>query len=211
MLPELTRRARVVEAEIDGDATESVREGHRIARAIVAQAMTQARDIERAAREEGLEIGTRIAVEQEGESLRSAAAALRAAILRVEGAFQELQAGLVTELPRMAVAVAERILRHELSVRPETLALAIRDALGAVLPAIRIEIRLHPDDIATVDRHRDLFADLLGSAELRLEGSPDVDPGECSIGTEALTLAAGPFEQLERALALLTVAEEHAS
>ena len=201
--PELTRVvAPVATTDVD-DAGESIREAHRISRSIVARANEQAREIQAAAHEQGLEQGTRQAVEREGEALRNAVAAFTEATRRLAATGEQLHAALTAELPSMAVTIAERILRHELSVRPETLVHVLRDALGAVLPATRVEIRLHPDDIATVERHRALLAEITGGAELRVEASPDVGVGGCSIETESLRLDAGPLAQLERALALL--------
>jgi flagellar assembly protein FliH len=202
MLPELTRRAPVAGPAAD-DAAGSIREGHRIARAIVARAQAQATELEAAAREEGLEIGARLATERDGAALRNAAAALTAATARYDAMTHELGEQLQESLPQMAVTIAERILRRELSMRPETLALVIRDAIATLTPATRVELRLHPDDLATLERYRPLVAEALGGAELKLEAAVEVGVGGCFIETEALTLGAGPLQQLERALALL--------
>jgi flagellar biosynthesis/type III secretory pathway protein FliH len=79
----------------------------------------------------------------------------------------------------------------------------IRDAIAALTPAVRLELHLHPADLATVERHRALLEDALGSAELKLQPAPAVGAGGCFIETESFTLGAGVLEQLERALALL--------
>jgi flagellar assembly protein FliH len=205
-LPELTRRTSNGEACAD-EAAESVREGHRIGRAIIAQATAQATQIQATAHEQGIEMGRRTALEREGQALRNAVAALMDATARLDALGRELLPALETALPRLAVTIAERILRRELTVRPETLAHVIRDAVTTVLPAARVDIHLHPDDLGTIERYRAVFADALGGAELRLEAAPDVGVGGCFIETESLTLAAGPLQQIERALALLTEAE----
>jgi flagellar assembly protein FliH len=205
-LPELSRPAPPASGLAPAappDAAGSIREAHRIGRAIVARAQAQAGEIQTAAREEGLEIGTRLALEREGAALRNAAEALGAAAARYDALADQLAGALRRELPGMAVAIAERVLRRELSVRPETLALVIRDAIAALTPAVRLELHLHPADLATVERHRALLEDALGSAELKLQPAPAVGAGGCFIETESFTLGAGVLEQLERALALL--------
>jgi flagellar assembly protein FliH len=200
-LPELERRPTVPEAA--DPAAETVREGQRLARAIVARATAQAREIQAAAEERGLEAGTRAAFDREAPALRNAAAALADAVARVESARRDLVRRLEATLPELAVAIAARVLRRELTVDPTRLADVIRDAMPAVLPAASIHIRLHPEDLATVERHRARLEEVIGAGSLSLEASPDVGPGGSVIETESSILPAGIPQQLERALALL--------
>jgi flagellar biosynthesis/type III secretory pathway protein FliH len=208
MLPDLGRRGAagepVAPAETAARGYPAVSEGHRIARAIVARATAEAHEIREGAREQGFEAGRAEAVAREGRALADAAAALLDAARHLAAARTEAQRALELALPRLAVAAASRLLRRELTAVPETLAQIVRDALAMVTPAARVAIRLHPDDVGTLERHRSLLDEVLGGAELRLEASPEVAPGGCFVETEALTLAAGVPEQLERALALLT-------
>jgi flagellar assembly protein FliH len=205
-LPELRRPVGPAPAAREAGLS-SVNEGQRIAAAIIARAHEQARDIAAAAEEKGLELGLCRALEQEGPALRSASAALTEAAERLAATRLELQRQLEATLPELAVAVAERILRRELSVRPDTLAHVIREALTVVAPAGRITVRLHPDDAAILARHRALLDEVTGAAELRVETSIEAGPGGCFVETESLTLAAGLPQQLERALALLQAPE----
>jgi flagellar assembly protein FliH len=208
-LPELRRQVPLGDA-LPAPATDDagvLREAHRIARAIVARAEARARELEVTATEQAHQTGVRTAAEREGVALRAAAGALAAAAARLDAARRELTRLWATSLPEIGIAVAERVLRRELALRPETLVQVVRDALGALGAAATIELRLHPDDIDTIQRHRELLADALGAAELRLEPDASVGRGGCVIESESLTLPAGIPQQLERALALLTEAE----
>ena len=204
---ELTHRtpapALAPEPQRSTDALEAVREGHRIAHAIIARAEAQAQEIGAAAREQGFEAGRRQALEQIGAELRSAASALAAGAQKLDESQARLHAQVMAELPGAAVEIASRILRQELTLKPEALVRVIRDALAAVTPAARVELRVSPEDLALFDQHKALLAEVLGSGDLRLESSPEIRRGGCLIETEALTLAAGIVEQLERALELL--------
>jgi flagellar assembly protein FliH len=182
---------------------EAVREGHRIAHAIIARAEAQAQEISAAAREQGFETGRRQALEQCGADLQRAATGLAAAASRLEEARQRLHEDLATTLPATAVEIAARILGRQLALRPEAIVHVVREAILAVTPATRVEIRLHPDDLAIVERHRELLAEALGSADVRFDPAPSVGHGGCFIETEGLTLAAGIPQLVERALALL--------
>lgn len=212
-LPELSQRA-IVEAPAEAPAAQTenplraIREAHNMARTMVARAEARVAELEAAAHEAGTEQGVRMALEKEGPALRDAAAALAEAARLLDGTREDLRRSLAETLPEIAVGIAERILRRELAAKPENFALLVRDALAAVLPAARIEIRLHPDDVDTLDRHRDLLADSLGGVEMRIESSADVGRGGIVVETESFTLGAGLPQQLARALALLTGADE---
>ncbi|MBI3636617.1 MAG: hypothetical protein HY216_10495 [Candidatus Rokubacteria bacterium] len=205
---ELTHRvtptpAPVTESPATNPALDAVREGHRIARAIIARAEAQAQQIATTAREEGFEAGRRLAVEDVGGELRAAAHALETAAAKLADTRAHLLEALRAALPQAVVDVAAAILRRELSVRPDTLAHLVREAVEAVTPAARVDVRLHPEDVAAVERYREQLALALGGAELRLEAAAGVARGSCFVETERLTLAAGLAERVERALALL--------
>jgi flagellar assembly protein FliH len=200
-LPELTGPAGPL---VPGAARQVVREGHRIAAAIIARATAHAGALEAAAQAQGAVAGRRQALEREGLALQIAAAALEAAATRLDAARRDLRRELETGLAAVVIAVAERILGRELAVRPETLPELIREALPGVAPAARITLRLHPDDLACIERHRALLVEVLGETELTLEAAHEVGRGGCVIDTESLTLGAGVPQRLERALGLLT-------
>ena len=204
-LPELEHRPQpprepAVSADSAGDA---LREGQRIARAIVARATAHARELQAAAEERGLEAGMRAALDREGPALRNVAAALADAVTRVEGARRDLVRRMEASVPDLVVGIAERVLGRELSVDATRLVDVIRDAIPAVLPAASIRLRLHPEDLATIERHRARLDEVVGSAGLALEASLEVGRGGCVIDTESLILPAGIPQQLDRALALL--------
>lgn len=185
------------------EGLEAVREGHRIAHAIIARAEAQAQEIKEAAREQGLEAGRRQALERATAELGSVAAIFAAAADRLEETRREVARELADELPKLAVEIARRVLGHELATRPETLVAVIREAIVAVMPAPRLDIRVHPDDLAVLEQHRPVLAEALGGADVRFEPSPSVGRGGCFIESPSLTLAGGVLQQLERALALL--------
>jgi flagellar assembly protein FliH len=204
-LPELEHRPPpprepAVSADSAGDA---LREGQRIARAIVARATAHARELQAAAEERGTETGMRAALDREGPALRNVAAALADAVTRVEGARRDLVRRMEATVPDLVVGIAERVLGRELTVDPARLVDVIRDAIPAVLPASSIRLRLHPEDLATIERHRSRLDEVVGGAGLAVEASLEVGRGGCVIDTESLILPAGIPQQLDRALALL--------
>jgi flagellar assembly protein FliH len=80
-------------------------------------------------------------------------------------------------LARLAMAVARRVIAHELALSPELIVKAVRQAISA-LPASTRELRVyvHPDDLQLLkdstasEAHWKLFADpLLARGDCRLE------------------------------------------
>jgi flagellar assembly protein FliH len=186
-----------------GPAEHAVREGQRIAGALIARATAHAAELRAAAEARGRAEGQRHAFEQESRDLRAAVAALEEAAARLAAARDEMDRRLEAALPGLVVEVAQRILRRELDLRPELLVEMVREGFVAVSPAARIVARVHPDDLACLERHRAALGAGIEGAELRLEPSPDVGRGGCVIETESLTLAAGLPQRIARALELL--------
>ncbi len=129
------------------------------------------------AREEGYAAG-------HAEGLAAAQQHLQAQLIRFDALYASAARPLQTldeqteqELARLAMAVARRVIAHELTLSPELIVKAVRQAISA-LPASTRELRVyvHPDDLpllkdsAAAEAHWKLFADpLLARGDCRLE------------------------------------------
>jgi flagellar assembly protein FliH len=180
-----------------------VREAHRMARAIIASAKAQARELEAEAHEQGRRAGKAEALETEVHALRQAAQALGAGAGRLSALLVEAERELAETLPRLALSLARTILQTELTLKPEALASVVRTAVRAVLPARKVVVTLHPDDQAAWERAKVSLGDLLRETEIRLETREGVERGYALVETEALTLDASLERQLEEAMRLL--------
>jgi flagellar biosynthesis/type III secretory pathway protein FliH len=180
-----------------------VREAHRMARAIIASAKAQARELEAEAREQGLRTGRTEALETEAHTLRHAAQALGSGAARLSALSVEAERELAESLPRLALRLARTILQAELTLNPEALTAVVRTAVRAVLPARQVVVTLHPDDGAAWERARTGLGDLLAGTEIRLETRESVERGYALVETEALTLDASLERQLQEAVRLL--------
>lgn len=210
VLPDLARPlAPAVETEPlpqappDGASMVVVREAHRMARAIIASAKAQARELEAEAREQGLRTGRTEALETEAHTLRHAAQALGSGAARLSALLVEAERELTESLPRLALRLARTILQAELTLNPEALTAVVRTAVRAVLPARQVVVTLHPDDGAAWERARTGLGDLLAGTEIRLETRESVERGYALVETEALTLDASLERQLQEAVRLL--------
>lgn len=110
--------------------------------------------------------------------------------------FARLDEAVETALLSLAMQTAERVLRHELSVRPEQVLAIIRAALQALPVASRqVVLRLHPEDAALVGEHMPTATEDQG---WRIEEDPGVSRGGCIVTSEHSRIDATLEQQLAR-------------
>ena len=89
------------------------------------------------------------------------------------------------EVITLALAIAEKILRHEFSTHPDRLAAIVQQALELVVGKTTVSVHLNPGDLAKLgDRLRSLVPDANRFAELQLIASDSVRPSGCLVTTE---------------------------
>ena len=182
---------------------------------ILAQATVEAQEIRRRAHAEGLAAGQRdgltsaheiiekraveIATQQTQEKLRTALPA-----------FEALASSLAIERDRwithweaaaveLCAAIAEKILRHELSRRPELAVAIIQEALQLAAGQPHVKLRLHPEDLALLqDVGHEALSRLAAVGEGELVPDETISRGGCLIETRHGIIDATLATQLER-------------
>lgn len=129
--------------------------------------------------QKGLEEGLRIGLEKgtkEGETkIAAEAQKLALATGKLEEALSELEAKVAEELLALAVEIAREVVRQEISAKPETLLVVVREAL-AQLPHQHAAIYLHPDDASLL---RSYMGDQLAHAGHRIHEDFKLARGDC--------------------------------
>jgi flagellar assembly protein FliH len=162
------------------------------ARDILQAALAERDRIREEARREGLEKGKEEARElvqrSERERVNAETAGLRELLRRAAQALDEKRSELIAraerDLVKLALAIAEKIVKREVARSPEIAPQNVRRAIE--LTAKRQEVRLlvHPSDLATVEAYlpdlRREFSDILAVA---LEGAESVARGGCVVST----------------------------
>lgn len=96
--------------------------------------------------------------------------------------FAALEQHMAAALARTALLLARQVVRSELTTRPEQVAQAAAEAVGAVLDsASRIVVHVHPDDQALVAQGA---AEVLAARGARLQADAGVGRGGCRIDTD---------------------------
>ena len=160
------------------------------ARALLATARAEAEVLREAARREG---------ERDGRASAEAAFTTLAVESRVEA--ERLRAEALPSARTLALRMAEKIVGHALDLQPALLA----DIAARVLEAARartgvLRLRVHPDDVATLESARPaLMARLAQAVDVRLVADPAVGRHGCVVESPA-----GQFDaRLETQLAAL--------
>jgi flagellar assembly protein FliH len=176
------------------------------AKEILDQAMKERVRIHEEARREGLERGRAEmlaeAQKSERERLAPEAAASRELLWKAAEALQAKRAELVAaaerDLVRLALRIAEKIVKKEVTASGAIAAGNVRHAIELTANRQAICILVHPDDLAALEAflpglRRD-FTDIL---EVAIEGSDRVGRGGCIVSTREGHVDATITVQLE--------------
>lgn len=112
----------------------------------------------------GFEKGEQAGAEAAERELRELKASLRGQIAELEGLRAQSLREAEAELLDLALAVARKVVQHELAARPDSVAVLLRRVLAGLAHASRVVVRMHPEDIR------------------RLEGLEPPPPGGAAVG-----------------------------
>lgn len=116
--------------------------------------LRQLEEVEQRAREDGYAAGLAEGRAAARSELAAQVARIQAIVAAIAAPFANLDAAVESELVLLATTAATRVVRHELTLAPERIADAVRDALAA-LPAYarNVKLFLAPEDAALVREH----------------------------------------------------------
>lgn len=163
-----------------------------------AEGRTFAQRIE-AARQEGQEEGITIGAERTLAEVRSLLASLAEARRLIEREREGLLEFSVTELARLSVKIAEKVLGEKLESDPGAMITIVRNALATLKGCGPVEVRLNAEDVAR--------GEAAGAAPLRAEGvtivfDATIPRGGCRIKTDWGEVGAGAADQIRRVEAM---------
>jgi flagellar assembly protein FliH len=156
---------------------------------ILAEANQHANQIRQQARQQG-QLEAQRQAEQSAQSelarrLETLFPALDQAISSIRQARESWLAHWERNTVRLACAVAEKIVRRELTQTPEISLVWLREALELVTSDDRVSVYLHPQDVDTLgDQVRLLIGRLSRLGAAQLIADPGVEPGGCRVETE---------------------------
>jgi flagellar assembly protein FliH len=163
------------------------------ARTEVARLVADARDaadrIRREAHQQGLQLAREAAHQQSREELarclETALPALDRAVASIEREKAQHLQHCERHVVRLAIAIAERVIRREVSRSPEITLELVREALELAAGSEQITVHLHPSDYETLhDSLSQLTAGRSGTKPWDIVADPQLAPGACLVKTE---------------------------
>lgn len=171
------------------------------ARAMVAQARAEADGIREAAREEGFragfqqgeEAGRRQAGDEVARRLQALVTQMQRAAEEAEGRRDRALRQSGEDTVKLALAVAEKVVRRQIADGPAVTA-AVLESVLKDLPvglAGRVVARLNPGEHRLLAGSEGLLARVAGPVQVELVADPSVEPGGCHVETEMGSIDAG--------------------
>jgi flagellar biosynthesis/type III secretory pathway protein FliH len=156
---------------------------------IVQEAHGQAAEIRRAAEQAGRkaasEAANRVLDEKVGQRVQTVMPALQKAVKEIADQRTAWQQNGERILVRLAMAIAERVVRREIERQPEISLAWIRESLELAAGASSVTLRMNPQDLEALGGQVDRLAKELGSlATPRIVPDESIVRGGCSVNTE---------------------------
>ncbi len=177
------------------------------AQKILAEARAQAAQIraqaEAEGRRRGMEAGREqmqaLVGEQVRQQLTTLLPALQEAANQLRQAREDCLAYWQKAVIRVAVAMAERILRSQLDRQPEIPFRYVREALELAATSPQIEIRLHPEDRKALESQLSaVLAAVQAAGKASVVADPSISRGGCRVQTRFGSIDHQWHVQLER-------------
>ncbi len=154
------------------------------ARKIIAKAQKEAVAVKEQARAEGYKAGQQQVNEIVRKQLATVLPALRQAVEDLQHAKQAWLAHWEASGIHVAAAIAQRILRREITDTPRFAAGQLREALELAAGSARLRIRLNPADYAAMAGQADVLTkELTPQATAEILADENITPGGCRVET----------------------------
>lgn len=150
----------------EAEAEARLQEAAARAAEMLAEARAEAEDIRQQAFTEGYGLGEQAAREEMSREADALLGLLRSAIESAQRAYEEALARARGDILKLALAIAEKIIRNHVETDPAAIEGLLDDLLPRWEGAAQMTIRCHPDDAAVIEAYLERLA---------AEGRPQTD------------------------------------
>lgn len=103
------------------------------------------------------------------------------------------------EIVRLAVGIAERVVRRTIEVDPNWMREVVQEALRQIPDRRHVRVRMHPEDAALTRKHQQLLASSVqGLGDIEFVDDVNLPRGACVLESSGTTLDASALSSLER-------------
>jgi len=147
---------------------------------IVRKAMEEAGNIREHAKESGLEEARRIAEETASDKVKEALETLNQAVIERKKIIKDAEG----EVLRLALKVAEQIIKSEVSLHRDVSLNIVSDAISRVSDREQVIIKVNREDLENIKKYKDRIGSIVdGIKSLSIVEDSAVEPGGCVIET----------------------------
>jgi flagellar assembly protein FliH len=160
--------------------------------------------------EQGKQAGKQQALNEHRAKLQEAMQAIIAATTSFNATRADLNAAALTDVIRLAIAIATRVTKRQGILDPQVLASNLAEAMKLVMGSNDVRIAIHPSQRATLDAMLpELRLQWPNLAHVHMLDDESLSPGGCRVFTEQGQIDADLAGQLDRIAAeLLPLPEE---
>ncbi len=156
---------------------------HQAPVAVATPAVAPGPDLEQVAYQRGFEAGRAAAMEEANRTLKRAAGLLVSTAEALDAARLGVVRQLEDSVYMLALAVARHLIQREVSADPTVVRDLVHKGLEAFPVGSRVEIHLHPDDLAALRSQVELPGSDGRAAEIMWAGDPAIERGGCTLET----------------------------
>jgi flagellar assembly protein FliH len=147
---------------------------------ILSKAMQEAEEIRAHARESGLEDAQRLAEETASEKVKEALETVNQAVTERKKIIKDAEG----EILRLALKVAEQIIKSEVSLHRDVSLNIVSDAISRVSDREQVIIKVNREDIENIKKYKDRIGSIVdGIKSLSIVEDSGVEPGGCVVET----------------------------
>jgi len=147
---------------------------------IVRKAMEEAGNIREHAKESGLDEARRIAEETASDKVKEALETLNQAVIERKKIIKDAEG----EVLRLALKVAEQIIKSEVSLHRDVSLNIVSDAISRVSDREQVIIKVNREDLENIKKYKDRIGSIVdGIKSLSIVEDSAVEPGGCVIET----------------------------
>jgi flagellar assembly protein FliH len=138
------------------------------------------------------------------DKLAQATKALSQAAQKLSAQSESIMQRSADDMLQLVMAIAERILHHEISEHKEVVARIVQNTINAAVQAEEFHIRVNPEDIEVLNEHKPLFiASLSGLSNIEFIADPSITRGGCVLESPSGRVDATLETQLDEIFAHL--------